>query len=327
MGARPAAQAESSFASDLDWDLIEARSTQEVEAAGRGRGAGVSSPDRVTDTCFSTARQPGWRRSGTKPRRHRRSRARGPADQHGHCHPPRARPGVGGQPALLVFGEDVGPKGGVHAVTLGLQDKFGVDRVFDTSLNEEGIIGRAAGMALAGLMPVPKSSSANMPSRRPSRSTHRRDHALAHRQPLLGADGAAIPAASSRRSVAQPDQRGAVRPQSRLEGGRAIQRRGCGRPAARSLRGQDPVIFFEHRAMLDDTSATALAGDDFVLPFGKAKRLRARRSNHHRHLGRDGAALRGGAEGGSAPTSSTCGHCCRGTGKWCLTASGGRGVA
>ncbi len=59
-------------------------------------------------------------------------------------------------PRVLVFGEDVGPKGGVHAVTLGLQDKFGADRVFDTSLNEEGIVGRAVGMALAGLMPVPE---------------------------------------------------------------------------------------------------------------------------------------------------------------------------
>ena len=59
-------------------------------------------------------------------------------------------------PRVLLFGEDVGPKGGVHAVTLGLQEKFGRDRVFDTSLNEEGIVGRAVGMALAGLMPVPE---------------------------------------------------------------------------------------------------------------------------------------------------------------------------
>src|SRR6185369_9021527 len=59
-------------------------------------------------------------------------------------------------PRVLAFGEDVGPKGGVHAVTLGLQEKFGVTRVFDTSLNEEGIVGRAVGMALAGLMPVPE---------------------------------------------------------------------------------------------------------------------------------------------------------------------------
>ncbi|MGD8383797.1 MAG: thiamine pyrophosphate-dependent enzyme, partial [Lysobacterales bacterium] len=57
---------------------------------------------------------------------------------------------------VVVFGEDVGPKGGVHAATLGLQDKYGEYRVFDTSLSEEGIIGRAVGMAAAGLMPVPE---------------------------------------------------------------------------------------------------------------------------------------------------------------------------
>ncbi|MDX1642344.1 MAG: thiamine pyrophosphate-dependent enzyme, partial [Balneolaceae bacterium] len=55
---------------------------------------------------------------------------------------------------ILVFGEDVGAKGGVHAVTSGLQTKFGDQRVFDTSLSEEGIIGRAVGLAYAGFMPV-----------------------------------------------------------------------------------------------------------------------------------------------------------------------------
>src|SRR5262249_25658443 len=59
-------------------------------------------------------------------------------------------------PKVVLFGEDIGPKGGVHAVTLGLQEKFGEARVFDTSLSEEGIVGRAVGMALAGLMPVPE---------------------------------------------------------------------------------------------------------------------------------------------------------------------------
>src|SRR5207245_2093527 len=59
-------------------------------------------------------------------------------------------------PRVVLFGEDIGPKGGVHAVTLGLQEKFGAERVFDTSLSEEGIVGRAVGMALAGLMPVPE---------------------------------------------------------------------------------------------------------------------------------------------------------------------------
>ncbi len=57
---------------------------------------------------------------------------------------------------MLVFGEDVGVKGGVHAVTLGLQEKHSEQRVFDTSLSEEGIIGRSMGMSLAGLLPVPE---------------------------------------------------------------------------------------------------------------------------------------------------------------------------
>jgi len=57
-------------------------------------------------------------------------------------------------PKVVVFGEDVGVKGGVHLVTEGLQKKFGIERVFDTSLSKEGIIGRAVGMAISGMMPV-----------------------------------------------------------------------------------------------------------------------------------------------------------------------------
>ena len=59
-------------------------------------------------------------------------------------------------PRMVVFGEDVGRKGGVHGATRDLQRKFGPERVFDTSLSEEGIIGRAVGMALGGLLPVPE---------------------------------------------------------------------------------------------------------------------------------------------------------------------------
>lgn len=59
-------------------------------------------------------------------------------------------------PKIVVFGEDAGPKGGGHAVTLGLQEEFGDLRVFDTSLSDEGIIGRAVGLVMAGLMPMPE---------------------------------------------------------------------------------------------------------------------------------------------------------------------------
>jgi 2-oxoisovalerate dehydrogenase E1 component len=60
------------------------------------------------------------------------------------------------RPQLVVFGEDVGRKGGVYNVTAGLQRTFGAGRVFDTLLDETSILGLAEGFALAGLLPVPE---------------------------------------------------------------------------------------------------------------------------------------------------------------------------
>ena len=57
-------------------------------------------------------------------------------------------------PAMVVFGEDVGTLGGVFRVTDGLAARFGEARVFDTPLAEAGIIGTAIGMAMNGLVPV-----------------------------------------------------------------------------------------------------------------------------------------------------------------------------
>ncbi|ADV66750.1 alpha-ketoacid dehydrogenase subunit beta [Deinococcus maricopensis] len=57
-------------------------------------------------------------------------------------------------PAVHVFGEDVGVMGGVFRATDGLQARFGAQRVFDTPLAEAGIVGMGVGMGLAGLRPV-----------------------------------------------------------------------------------------------------------------------------------------------------------------------------
>lgn len=59
-------------------------------------------------------------------------------------------------PDVLVFGEDVGGFGGVFRATVGLQEKFGEERCFDTPLSEAGIIAAAIGMAGRGLRPVPE---------------------------------------------------------------------------------------------------------------------------------------------------------------------------
>jgi 2-oxoisovalerate dehydrogenase E1 component len=60
------------------------------------------------------------------------------------------------RPELVVFGEDVGRKGGVYNVTNGLQQRFGAGRVFDTLLDETSILGIAQGAAQIGLLPVPE---------------------------------------------------------------------------------------------------------------------------------------------------------------------------
>ncbi|MGK8490794.1 thiamine pyrophosphate-dependent enzyme [Nocardia asiatica] len=57
---------------------------------------------------------------------------------------------------VLVFGEDVGRKGGVYGVTKGLQKTFGARRVFDTLLDEQSVLGTALGAALAGFVPIPE---------------------------------------------------------------------------------------------------------------------------------------------------------------------------
>ncbi|HEX3706400.1 MAG TPA: thiamine pyrophosphate-dependent enzyme [Mycobacteriales bacterium] len=59
-------------------------------------------------------------------------------------------------PDVLVFGEDVGRKGGVYGVTRGLAKRFGAGRVFDTLLDEQSVLGLALGAGVSGLLPVPE---------------------------------------------------------------------------------------------------------------------------------------------------------------------------
>ncbi|MEI4472638.1 alpha-ketoacid dehydrogenase subunit beta [Frigidibacter sp. MR17.24] len=57
-------------------------------------------------------------------------------------------------PAVVVFGEDVGYFGGVFRCTAGLQKKYGPSRCFDAPISESGIVGAGIGMAAYGLKPV-----------------------------------------------------------------------------------------------------------------------------------------------------------------------------
>ena len=59
-------------------------------------------------------------------------------------------------PDIVMMGEDVGRKGGVYGVTQKLQARFGADRMIDTLLDEQSILGLAIGMAQNGFTPMPE---------------------------------------------------------------------------------------------------------------------------------------------------------------------------
>jgi pyruvate/2-oxoglutarate/acetoin dehydrogenase E1 component len=57
-------------------------------------------------------------------------------------------------PRVLAFGEDLGKIGDVNQGFAGLQQKYGVDRIFDTGIRELSIIGQGVGMSMRGLRPI-----------------------------------------------------------------------------------------------------------------------------------------------------------------------------
>jgi 2-oxoisovalerate dehydrogenase E1 component len=264
------------------WEELERETAWQVQAAvAEAEARGISSPDEVTGNVFYEGEMQevgGLWNSGYEPP------------------PSTSEPAPSGQrinmvtairrvieqelesnPRVLVFGEDVGPKGGVHAVTLGLQEKFGHERVFDTSLNEEGIVGRAVGMALAELMPVPeiqfrKYAEPATEQIHDCGTMRWRTHNRFAAPMVLRVPGGFFKCGDPWHSmtnevefVHSPGWKVAV--PSNAEDAVGLLRG--------SLRGNDPVLFFEHRAMLDDSWARRpWPGDDYVLPFGCAKKTR-----------------------------------------------------
>ncbi len=180
-------------------------------------------------------------------------------------------------PRLAVFGEDVGAKGGVHGATLDMQKHFGIQRVFDTSLNEEGIIGRAVGMALAGLLPVPEiqfrkyadpayEQINDLGSLR-WRTANRFAAPVVVRIPVGYAKNKSDPWHCVNAEAVYAHTLGwRLAYPSNAEDAVGLLRT--------ALRGDDPTFFYEHRALLDTPEGRRpYPGDDFCLPFGQAARL------------------------------------------------------
>jgi 2-oxoisovalerate dehydrogenase E1 component len=267
---------------EAEWEAIGSDAEAAVEAARiEAEARGISDPERCADNVFYDGamqeRGGQWTKGYRAPKSTETPRPQGQRINMVTAIRRTLDHELEINPRMLLFGEDIGPKGGVHAVTLGLQEKFGIDRVFDTSLSEEGIIGRAVGMALAGLMPVPEIQfrkyaepaleQINDCGTMRWRTNNRFAAPMVLRMPV-GFFKCGDPWHSQTNEVQFVHNPGwLVAAPSNAEDAVGLLRS--------ALRGNDPTVFFEHRAMLDDVWARRpYPGDDYVLPFGRAKKTR-----------------------------------------------------
>jgi 2-oxoisovalerate dehydrogenase E1 component len=267
-----------------EWDGIEHEVERDVEAA-LARARGRAAPDASTIGQFVYAESgPSDTVGGLSD--DEISSLGGSAEKHEEGSPIRFAEAVRRtlaheldvNPKVLVFGEDVGVKGGVHLVTEGLQKRFGVARVFDTSLSEEGIIGRSVGMAISGLMPVaeiqfrkyadPATEQLNNTGTMRWRTNNRFAAPIVVRMPGGFGKDVGDPWHSLSSEVTWAHAIG----WQVLVPSNAADAVGLLRAAMRS---KNPSIFFEHRSLLMTSDGSArYPGDDFVVPPGRATRLR-----------------------------------------------------
>jgi pyruvate/2-oxoglutarate/acetoin dehydrogenase E1 component len=172
-------------------------------------------------------------------------------------------------PAVILYGEDVAVYGGIFRVLAGLRDEFG-ERVFDTPISENAIVGAAVGAAMAGLRPVAELQFADFVHCAADEvilkaGTWRYAHDGAFKLPLVirapsggfgfGPEHSQCPEAYIMHS---PGLRLAV-PSTPADAKGLLKT---------AIRMDDPVVFFEHK-LLYGTKGPVPDGDH-VVPFGRA---------------------------------------------------------
>jgi 2-oxoisovalerate dehydrogenase E1 component len=158
-----------------------------------------------------------------------------------------------------------------------MQSHFGVDRVFDTSLNEDGIIGRSTGMAIAGLLPVPE-----IQFRKYADPAYEQLNDLGTLRWRTANHFAApvivrMPVGYAKKTGDPWHSVCAEAVFAHFIGWRIVYPSNAEDAVGllrTALRGDDPTFFFEHRALLDSPEARRpYPGDDYCLPLGCASHL------------------------------------------------------
>ena len=179
-------------------------------------------------------------------------------------------------PAAFLMGEDVGTFGGVWGVSAGMLDEFGEARVRDTPISEAAIIGAGLGAALAGMRPIVEimfgdflmcagDQIVNQVAKARFMSGGKANVPLTIRV-TSGAPGSAAAQHSQSPEawfMNVPGLKIAV-PASPADAKGLLKS---------TIRGQDPVLFFEHK-MLYAERGPVPENADYTVPFGQAAILR-----------------------------------------------------
>ncbi len=178
-------------------------------------------------------------------------------------------------PRVVLLGEDIGAYGGSYAVTRGLVEEFGTERVRDTPIAESAIVGAAVGAAMGGLRPVAELMTTNF-------ALVAIDQIVNHAAKLRHMFGDQFGAPVVIRMVNGWGQLAATHSQSfdawfaHVPGLHVVAPSTPADAAGllrNAMRGEDPVVFIEHSRQY---SQKGLAPDDadHVVPFGKARLVR-----------------------------------------------------
>ncbi len=173
--------------------------------------------------------------------------------------------------SVILYGEDVANFGGIFRITAGLKDMFGDERVFDTPISENALVGGGVGAALAGLRPIVELQFADFLFTAGDEvvlkaGMWRYGHGGAYKIPLVvrcpsGATGVGPEHGQCPEAffMHAPGLK-IVSPSNPADAKGLLKS---------AIRDDNPVLYFEHK-LLYATRGEVPEGEDFMVPLGKA---------------------------------------------------------